>query len=86
MPFRPHRPAFLRGEKRVSERSKTPLLDQCPTPEDVRKLDVSQLRQLADELARKTIDAVSITGGHLGAGLGGRRAHCRIALSVRHPA
>jgi 1-deoxy-D-xylulose-5-phosphate synthase len=57
-------------KKRVSEPSKTPLLDQCPTPEDVRRLDQSQLRQLADELRQETIDAVSITGGHLGAGLG----------------
>jgi 1-deoxy-D-xylulose-5-phosphate synthase len=54
----------------VSEPSKTPLLDQCPTPEDLRRLDVAQLRQLADELRQETIDAVSITGGHLGAGLG----------------
>ena len=54
----------------MSEPSKTPLLDQCPTPEDVRRLDQSQLRQLADELRQETIDAVSITGGHLGAGLG----------------
>jgi 1-deoxy-D-xylulose-5-phosphate synthase len=54
----------------VSERSKTPLLDQCPTPEELRKLDISQLRQVADELRQETIDAVSITGGHLGAGLG----------------
>jgi 1-deoxy-D-xylulose-5-phosphate synthase len=54
----------------VSEGSKTPLLDQCPTPDELRKLDVSQLRQLADELRQETIDAVSITGGHLGAGLG----------------
>ena len=56
-------------KKRVSESSKTPLLDQCATPEDVRRLDQSQLRQLADELRQETIDAVSITGGHLGAGL-----------------
>ena len=54
----------------MSESSKTPLLDQCPTPEDLRRLDRSQLRQLADELRQETIDAVSITGGHLGAGLG----------------
>jgi 1-deoxy-D-xylulose-5-phosphate synthase len=50
--------------------SKTPLLDQCPTPEDLRRLNVGQLRQFADELRKETIDAVSITGGHLGAGLG----------------
>ena len=54
----------------MSESSKTPLLDQCQTPEDLRRLDQSQLRQLADELRQETIDAVSITGGHLGAGLG----------------
>ncbi len=59
----------MRGETSVSD-SKTPLLDQCPTPDDLRRLDVSQLRQLADELRQETIDAVSITGGHLGAGLG----------------
>jgi len=50
--------------------SKTPLLDRIETPQDLRKLQPSQLRQLADELRRETIDAVSVTGGHLGAGLG----------------
>ncbi|HEY8163568.1 MAG TPA: 1-deoxy-D-xylulose-5-phosphate synthase [Methylocystis sp.] len=50
--------------------SKTPLLDQIPTPEELRKLQPNQLRQVADELRRETIDAVSVTGGHLGAGLG----------------
>jgi len=54
----------------VSEPSKTPLLDQVNTPEDLRRLDEDQLRQFADELRQETIDAVSITGGHLGAGLG----------------
>jgi len=50
--------------------SKTPLLDQITTPADLRRFDESQLRQVADELRQETIDAVSITGGHLGAGLG----------------
>ncbi len=50
--------------------SKTPLLDQVRVPADVRALDKKDLRQLADELRAETIDAVSITGGHLGAGLG----------------
>ncbi|MFZ0151996.1 MAG: 1-deoxy-D-xylulose-5-phosphate synthase [Xanthobacteraceae bacterium] len=50
--------------------SKTPLLDQIKTPEDLRRLELSQLRQVADELRRETIDAVAVTGGHLGAGLG----------------
>ncbi len=50
--------------------SKTPLLDTVKVPADLRRLDESQLRQFADELRIETIDAVSITGGHLGAGLG----------------
>ena len=48
----------------------TPLLDTIETPEDLRKLDASQMQQIADELRHETIDAVSVTGGHLGAGLG----------------
>jgi len=50
--------------------SKTPLLDQVKTPADLRRLPEKDLRQLVDELRRETIDAVSVTGGHLGAGLG----------------
>ncbi len=50
--------------------TKTPLLDQVATPEDLRKLPEAELGQLADELRLETIDAVSQTGGHLGAGLG----------------
>src|SRR6202008_1691144 len=50
--------------------SKTPLLDKVNTPADLRKLDPSDLRQVADELRREMIDAVAVTGGHLGAGLG----------------
>jgi 1-deoxy-D-xylulose-5-phosphate synthase len=46
------------------------LLDQVRTPDDLRKLPDGQLRQLADELRQETIDAVAVTGGHLGAGLG----------------
>ena len=49
--------------------SKTPLLDQVPFPANLRTLDEHQLPQLADELRAELIDAVSITGGHLGAGL-----------------
>src|SRR5436190_1950282 len=48
----------------------TPLLDTVSTPADTRALSIAQLRQLADELRAETIDAVSQTGGHLGAGLG----------------
>ncbi len=50
--------------------SKTPLLDQIKTPDDLRRLQPDQLQQVADELRRETIDAVAVTGGHLGAGLG----------------
>src|SRR5947208_11691882 len=50
--------------------SKTPLLDRAKTPEDLRKISEAELSQLAAELRQETIDAVSITGGHLGAGLG----------------
>jgi 1-deoxy-D-xylulose-5-phosphate synthase len=48
----------------------TPLLDAIEIPADLRKLDAKNLRQVADELRAETIDAVSVTGGHLGAGLG----------------
>jgi 1-deoxy-D-xylulose-5-phosphate synthase len=54
----------------VSVQSTTPLLDLVKTPSDLRKLEEGQLRQLADELRAETIDAVAVTGGHLGAGLG----------------
>jgi 1-deoxy-D-xylulose-5-phosphate synthase len=57
-------------EHLVSQSSKTPLLDRIKTPDDLRKLPESQLRQVADELRTETIDAVAVTGGHLGAGLG----------------
>src|SRR6187397_2932918 len=50
--------------------SKTPLLDRVKTPQDLRRLPEKDLRQLVDELRQETIDAVSVTGGHLGAGLG----------------
>jgi 1-deoxy-D-xylulose-5-phosphate synthase len=50
--------------------SRTPLLDQVRTPADLRRLPETDLKQFADELRSETIDAVSVTGGHLGAGLG----------------
>jgi 1-deoxy-D-xylulose-5-phosphate synthase len=46
------------------------LLDQIKTPQDLRRLEPKQLRQVADELRQEMIDAVAVTGGHLGAGLG----------------
>jgi 1-deoxy-D-xylulose-5-phosphate synthase len=54
----------------LTERQETPLLDTVHTPEDLRRLPEAELRRLADELRRETISAVSVTGGHLGAGLG----------------
>ncbi len=48
----------------------TPLLDKVHTPADARDLSIPELKQLAGELRAETIDAVSQTGGHLGAGLG----------------
>ncbi|MCU0830845.1 MAG: 1-deoxy-D-xylulose-5-phosphate synthase [Rhizobiaceae bacterium] len=48
----------------------TPLLDQVRIPSDLRRLQRNQLPQLCDELRTELIDAVSRTGGHLGAGLG----------------
>jgi 1-deoxy-D-xylulose-5-phosphate synthase len=54
----------------VTQRPHTPILDRVATPEDLRKLPDADLRQLAEELRQETISAVSVTGGHLGAGLG----------------
>ena len=54
----------------MNDRPQTPLLDRVDVPADLRKLAPDQLRQLADELRLEVIDAVSVTGGHLGAGLG----------------
>ncbi|MGA8552515.1 MAG: 1-deoxy-D-xylulose-5-phosphate synthase, partial [Stellaceae bacterium] len=50
--------------------NRTPLLDRIDVPADLRRLPEADLRQLADELRAELIDAVSITGGHFGAGLG----------------
>jgi 1-deoxy-D-xylulose-5-phosphate synthase len=50
--------------------NRTPLLDQITVPADLRRFPESDLPQIADELRAELIDAVSITGGHFGAGLG----------------
>jgi len=52
------------------DQSLTPLLDEIKVPEDLRKLSSDKLQKLADELRQEVINAVSVTGGHLGAGLG----------------
>ena len=54
----------------MTQASKTPLLDTINAPEDLRRVPESDLKQVCDELRQETIDAVSVTGGHLGAGLG----------------
>ena len=54
----------------AATRPDTPLLDRVRVPADLRNFSAEQLRQLADELRAETIDAVSTTGGHLGASLG----------------
>ena len=54
----------------MTDNPATPLLDQVHLPADLRRLDPSQLRQLAAELRHEMISAVGQTGGHLGSGLG----------------
>src|SRR5881227_1332818 len=54
----------------MTDRPETPLLDTVKLPADIRALSKEQLPQLAEELRQETISAVSVTGGHLGAGLG----------------
>ncbi|HWM31338.1 MAG TPA: 1-deoxy-D-xylulose-5-phosphate synthase N-terminal domain-containing protein, partial [Methyloceanibacter sp.] len=54
----------------MSAESCTKLLDRIHTPADLRALQDHELKQLTDELRQETISAVSVTGGHLGAGLG----------------
>src|SRR5690242_14263208 len=54
----------------MSDRPVTPMLDKVQLPADLRALSKDQLPQLADELRQETISAVSVTGVHLGAGLG----------------
>jgi 1-deoxy-D-xylulose-5-phosphate synthase len=50
--------------------TQTPLLDRIHTPDDLRALSDGELKELASEVRQVMIDAVSVTGGHLGAGLG----------------
>ncbi|NOZ31649.1 MAG: 1-deoxy-D-xylulose-5-phosphate synthase [Alphaproteobacteria bacterium] len=54
----------------MTEKPDTPLLDTLVSASDLREFSRKQLRQLADEVRAEVIDAVSVTGGHLGAGLG----------------
>lgn len=54
----------------MNAKTPTPLLDRVRSPADMRDLSLDDIKRLADDLRRETIDAVSVTGGHLGAGLG----------------
>ena len=54
----------------MTDRTATPILDRVKTPADMKRLSDRELRQLADDVRNETIAAVSVTGGHLGAGLG----------------
>ena len=54
----------------MTDRPATPILDRVNTPADMKSLSDAELRRLADDLRTETISAVSVTGGHLGAGLG----------------
>ncbi len=64
----------------MTARPSTPLLDTVRSPQDLRALDDDQLPQLAEELRAELIDAVSQTGGHLGAGLG----VVELTLAIHH--
>jgi 1-deoxy-D-xylulose-5-phosphate synthase len=57
-------------ERTVNNNSTTPILDRVKYPADLRQLPESDLRALAEDVRRATIDAVSVTGGHLGSSLG----------------
>ena len=54
----------------MTDRPQTPLLDKVSDPADLKQFSDEELAQIADELRAETISAVSVTGGHLGAGLG----------------
>jgi len=54
----------------MTDRPHTPLLDQVHLPADLKQFSDAELHQVADELRAETVSAVSVTGGHLGAGLG----------------
>ena len=54
----------------MTDRPKTPTLDRVTLPVDLKALSDRELRMLADDVRAETISAVSVTGGHLGAGLG----------------
>ena len=68
----------------MTKRPTLPLLDLAATPDQLRKLEKDQLRQLSDELRTEVIDAVGTTGGHLGSGLGVVELTVALHLSLIH--
>ena len=54
----------------MTDRPNTPLLDTVQRPADLKRFSDAQLTQVAQEVRAETVSAVSVTGGHLGAGLG----------------
>ncbi len=60
----------MRLTESLPDRPHTPTLDRVRVPADLRRMSDAELRRVADELRAETISAVSVTGGHLGAGLG----------------
>jgi 1-deoxy-D-xylulose-5-phosphate synthase len=65
-----HDAGCVRQDQPKTMTAETKLLDAIHYPADLRRLEEGELRELADELRAETISAVSVTGGHLGAGLG----------------
>ena len=54
----------------MTELKNARLLDDVTSPADLKDKSREELKQIADEVRNEVIDAVSVTGGHLGAGLG----------------
>ena len=65
-----NREGLARHKEGMLSMPDTPLLDRVQTPQDLKGLSIKEVKQVCDELRAETIDAVSVTGGHLGAGLG----------------
>ena len=74
-----------RRTARLADKPSIPLLDTVNSPADLRAMPREELRQLSDELRAEMIDAVSVTGGHLGAGLGVVELTVALHAVFRHP-
>ncbi len=69
----------------MTNNQKNKLLDKVNIPADLKKFDINQIKQLADELREATINSVSQTGGHLGAGLGVVELTCALHYVFNTP-